>query len=223
MNSLAGRSNHGAQNMKRHSALAPIGILCCGLLFSAGASASGIAQLRAFVADTKSARASFAQTVESRSGRRPQLSSGSFLFERPGKFRWTYQKPYAQLIVGDGEKLWIYDQDLNQVTVKKLGQALGESPAALLAGDNVMEKNFVLKDQGSEAGLEWVEATPKAKEGSFEWVRLGFKDQLPQVMQVKDSFGQTTTLHFSEFERNPKLNPSLFRFVPPKGADVVGE
>ena len=208
--------------MNRLSGLAAL-LMLCGQLFSAGAFASGVAQLRAFVADTKSARADFAQTVESRSGRRPQRSSGSFLFERPGKFRWTYQKPYAQLIVGDGDKLWIYDQDLNQVTVKKLGQALGDSPAALLAGDNVMEKNFVLKDQSSEAGLEWVEATPRAKEGSFEWVRLGFKDELPLVMQVKDSFGQTTTLRFSRFERNPRLDPGLFRFVPPKGADVVGE
>lgn len=195
----------------------------CGQLFAVPVFASGIAQLKAFVADTKSARANFAQTVESRSGRKPQLSSGSFLFARPGKFRWSYQKPYAQLIVGDGDKLWIYDQDLNQVTVKKLGQALGESPAALLAGDNVMEKNFVLKDVGSDQGLEWVEATPKAKESSFERVRLGFKDDLPRMMEVKDSFGQTTLLRFSQFERNPRLDPGLFRFVPPKGADVVGE
>lgn len=197
--------------------------LCCGQLLAVPAFASGIAQLKAFVADTKSASADFAQTVESRSGRKPQLSAGSFQFQRPGKFRWTYQKPYAQLIVGDGDKLWIYDQDLNQVTVKKLGQALGESPAALLAGNDVMEKNFVLKEAGSQDGLEWVEATPKAKQGSFESVRLGFKDDLPQMMEVKDSFGQTTLLHFSAFERNPKFNPGLFRFVPPKGADVVGE
>ena len=200
-----------------------IAAACAGLLFSVSAFASGIDQLKAFVADTHSASADFSQTVESRSGRKPQLSAGSFQFERPGKFRWTYQKPYAQLIVGDGDKLWIYDQDLNQVTVKKLGQALGESPAALLAGNDVMEKNFVLKEAGSQDGLEWVEATPKSKQGSFESVRLGFKDDLPQMMEVKDSFGQTTLLHFSRFERNPSLVPGLFRFVPPKGADVVGE
>ena len=208
--------------MKRISGWLALPMLCLPL-FAARAHATGIDQLKAFVADTRRARADFSQTVASRSGRKPQLSSGSFLFSRPGRFRWSYERPYAQLIVGDGVRLWVYDQDLNHVTVKKLGQALGASPAALLAGDDVMEKNFVLKDEDSQDGLEWVAATPKAKEGSFELVRLGFKDDLPRVMVVKDSFGQTTVLNFSRFERNPKLDPGLFRFVPPKGADVVGE
>ena len=201
------------------------GFICllCGALMPLAAYASGTEQLKAFVADTRSARADFAQTVVSKSGRRPQQSLGRFSFARPGKFRWTYDKPYYQLIVGDGEKLWVYDRDLNQVTVKKLGQALGESPAALLSGDNAMERNFLLADGGGSDGLEWVEATPKAKGGSFERVRLGFKDDLPRVMEVVDNFGQTTTLLFSHFERNPALPPGLFRFVPPKGADVVGE
>lgn len=202
-------------------------VFLCGFLalcaLCGEAIASGTDQLKAFVANTHSARASFAQTLVSRSGRKPQQSLGSFMFARPGKFRWSYEKPYYQLIVGDGEKLWVYDKDLNQVSVKKLGQALGSSPAALLAGDNAMEKNFLLKDGGSNEGLEWVEATPKEKEGSFELVRLGFKDDLPRVMEVKDNFGQTTTLIFSQFERNPVLPPGVFRFVPPKGADVVGE
>lgn len=195
------------------------------LLFFCGgeALASGTAQLQAFVADTRSARASFSQTVVGKSGRKPQQSLGNFMFSRPGKFRWSYEKPYYQLIVGDGEKLWVYDKDLNQVSVKKLGSALGSSPAALLAGDNAMEKNFILKDAGSNEGLEWVEATPKEKEGSFERVRFGFKDDLPRIMEVHDNFGQTTTLTFSQFERNPVLAPGVFRFVPPKGADVVGE
>jgi len=195
----------------------------CGALLPFAAYASGTEQLKAFVANTHSARAGFSQSVVSKSGRKPQQSQGSFLFERPGKFRWSYDKPYAQLIVGDGDKLWIYDKDLNQVSVKKLGQALGSSPAALLAGDNAMEKNFVLSDAGGNDGLEWVEAKPRAQEGSFESVRLGFKDNLPRVMEVKDNFGQTTTLSFLKFERNPRLSPELFRFVPPKGADVVGE
>ena len=185
--------------------------------------ASGIDQLRAFVDETLSARASFSQSVASKSGRKPQLTQGSFVFARPGKFRWSYEKPYPQLIVGDGEKLWVYDQELNQVSVKKLGQALGSSPAALLAGDNVMEKNFLLSDIGSRDGLDWVEARPKGQESSFESVRLGFREDLPRVMEVKDNFGQTTTLTFSRFERNPALNAELFHFVPPRGADVVGE
>ncbi len=203
-------------NMKNH-------FLCVLCFFCAEAIASGTDQLKAFVADTHSARAGFSQTVVGKSGRKPQQSLGNFMFSRPGKFRWTYVKPYSQLIVGDGEKLWVYDQDMNQVSVKKLGSALGSSPAALLAGDNAMEKNFFLKDGGSTDGLEWVEATPKEKEGSFERVRLGFKENLPRVMEVHDNFGQTTTLTFSQFERNPVLATGVFRFVPPKGADVVGE
>jgi len=198
-------------------------LLCALFVFSVDAIASGTDQLKAFVANTHSARAGFTQVVVGKSGRKAQQSAGSFMFARPGKFRWSYDKPYYQLIVGDGEKLWVYDKDLNQVSVKKLGLALGSSPAALLAGDNAMEKNFVLKDGGNDDGLEWVEATPKEKEGSFERVRLGFKDDLPRVMEVKDNFAQTTTLTFSQFERNPALAPGVFRFVPPKGADVVGE
>lgn len=214
---------YGLHDMSKDRNFRRILGLFCGTLFSFAALASGTGQLKAFVENTRSARAIFSQTVVSKSGRKPQLSQGAFVFARPGKFRWSYEKPYAQLIVGDGEKLWIYDQDLNQVSVKKLGQALGSSPAALLAGDNAMEKNFVLTDAGSDDGLEWVEAKPKSQESSFVGVRLGFRDDLPQVMEVKDNFGQTTTLRFSRFERNPRLSPELFRFVPPKGADVIGE
>lgn len=202
----------------------PLSAVCCALLFSGAAQASGTAELKAFVADTHSARADFTQTVFGKSGVRPQRSAGSLAFARPGKFRWIYERPYYQLIVGDGEKIWVYDRDLQQVTVRNLGQALGDSPAALLSGDNkALEQHFVLADAGSADGLEWVEATPKVKEGSFKRVRLGLKDDLPRVMEVVDDFGRTTTLAFSHFERNPALPSGLFRFVPPKGADVIGE
>lgn len=185
--------------------------------------ASGPTQFKAFIAETHSARANFTQSVLAKSGRKPQVSQGTLAFSRPGKFRWTYDKPYYQLIVGDGEKLWIHDKDLNQVSVKKLGKALGSSPAALLAGDNELEKNFVLKDAGNGGGFEMVDATPKAQDSSFARVRIGFSDNLPRFMEVHDNFGQTTTLIFTQFERNPSLPSSLFHFAPPKGADVVGE
>ena len=213
---------HQTKNSLRSSFLA----LCVSGLLSVpcGASlASGTDQFRAFIADTHSARASFTQSVVAKSGRKPQLSQGTFAFSRPGKFRWTYDQPYYQLIVGDGEKLWVYDKDLNQVSVKKLGQALGSSPAALLAGDAALEKHFVIKDAGSGDGLELVDATPSAQDSSFERVRIGFRGNLPQLMEVHDNFGQTTTLRFSRFEPNPPLPVGLFRFVPPKGADIVGE
>ena len=159
----------------------------------------------------------------SKSGRKPQQASGTFAFSRPGKFRWVYEKPYAQLLVGDGSKLWAFDQELNQVTTKKLGQALGNTPAAILAGDNSLDKNFVLKDAGDADGLEWVEATPKSDDSSFERIRMGFAGGQLKAMVLHDNFGQTTALQFGQIERNPSLDAGLFRFVPPKGADVVGE
>jgi outer membrane lipoprotein carrier protein len=185
--------------------------------------AAGIEQLRTFVANTRSAKADFTQTVTAKSGRKPQTSSGTFAFSRPGKFRWVYDKPYYQLLVSDGEKLWIHDRDLNQVTVKRVGSALGSSPAALLAGDNAFEKNFSVKSAGSAEGLEWIEATPNQPDGSFELVRIGFRDNLPRAMELKDSFGQTTQLAFSALQANPALDAGLFRFTAPPGADVVSE
>jgi outer membrane lipoprotein carrier protein len=194
------------------------------LLFAAGSvHADGLAQLKQFMDGTRTARGSFTQQVFSKSGRKPQPASGTFAFSRPGKFRWTYEKPYAQLLIGDGSKLWAYDQELNQVTTKKLGQALGSTPAAILAGDNSLDKNFVLKDAGSADGLEWIEATPKADDSSFERIRMGFSGGQLKAMLLNDNFGQTTSLLFGQIERNPSLDAGLFRFTPPKGADVVGE
>ncbi len=189
--------------------------------FSAQADAQ--TRLEAFIQGTKGLKAQFTQTVMDKTGRKTQESTGNLFFSRPGKFRWVYQKPYSQLIVGDGKKLWIYDEDLDQVTVRKLDRALGDSPAALLAGDNDISKLFNLKEAAAKDGLEWLEATPKSKEGSFEKVRMGFKGDDLQAMELKDNFGQTTLLRFSNLERNPALGASLFRFTPPKGADILGD
>lgn len=203
--------------------LSRVGLLCALCVLCGQSFASGSDQFRAFIAGTQSARASFTQSVLAKSGRKPQLSQGTFAFSRPGKFRWIYDQPYYQLIVSDGDRLWIYDRDLNQVSLKKLGQALGSSPAALLAGDAALEKHFVIKDAGSGEGLEMVDATPRGQDSSFERVRIGFRDNLPQLMEVRDNFGQITTLLFTRFERNPALPAGLFHFVPPKGADIIGE
>lgn len=192
---------------------------------AAGASlaeATGLEQLQAFHASTKTGNVAFRQVV---AGKGPGLreSTGTFAFQRPGKFRWTYQTPYEQLIVGDGEKLWIYDRDLNQVIVRTLDRALGSSPAALLAGDAALERSFELSDAGKAGGLEYVDAKPRSADTGFEHVRIGFADNLPRTMELKDAFGNVTTLTFSGFERNLPLDAARFRFVPPKGADVVGE
>lgn len=193
------------------------------LALTSPAFADAKTRLEAFVDSTKGLKANFTQSVVDRAGRKTSESSGNLFFSRPGKFRWVYQKPYAQLIVGDGQKIWIHDEDLDQVTVRKLDQALGDSPAALLAGDNNIEKLFTLKDAGSKDGIEWLEATPKSKEGSFEKIRMGFKGDDLQMMELKDNFGQTTLLRFSNLQRNPTMGTSLFRFSPPKGADVIGD
>jgi outer membrane lipoprotein carrier protein len=127
------------------------------------------------------------------------------MFSRPGKFRWTYDKPYYQLIVGDGERLWVYDRDLNQVSTKKLSAALGASPAALLAGDNALDKNFDLKEGGTADGIEWVDAQPKNQDAGFQFLRIGFVGEALRSMELTDSFGQVTTIAFEKFERNPQL------------------
>jgi outer membrane lipoprotein carrier protein len=198
-------------------------LLAALLAFSSAAMADSIDALKAFVADTKTARASFTQAVLDKSGKVRQQSSGTMAFARPGKFRWVYQKPFEQVIVGDGSKIWLYDADLQQVTIKQLGQALGSSPAALLAGSKDIDKFYTLKDVGSRDGLEWLEATPKDKESTFTGVRMGFAQNTLAAMEIKDNFGQTTVLKFAGLERNPSLPASEFRFTPPKGVDVISD
>ena len=193
------------------------------LAFAPAAHAGGIEQLHAYLAGAKSGKATFRQQVVGRSRAAVKESSGTFTYMRPGKFRWAYEKPFEQLIVGDGSKLWIFDRDLNQVIVRKLDLALGSSPAALLAGDNALEKHFDVSDGGSAEGLELIDARPKSVESGFEKVRIGFRDNLPRMMELTDTFGNVTTLTFATFERNPQLDAAQFAFVPPKGADVVGE
>ena len=201
---------------------AVVAAMALAIAFASAAAGSGIDQLRAFVDGARTGKATFRQVVAGKSGRVPQASSGTFAFARPGKFRWSYDKPYAQLLVGDGDKLWIYDRDLNQVIIKKLDRALGATPASLLAGSNAFETNFVLIDGGNTDGIEFVEAEPKSPDTGFDHIRIGFKENLPRTMELHDSFGQLTQLTFDTFERNPAIDPALFRFSPPPGADVIG-
>jgi len=187
------------------------------------AQAGGVDRLKAFIAEAKTAEADFTQTVVDKSGRVSQQASGRMAFSRPGKFRWDYAKPYEQVIVGDGARLWLYDTDLDQVTVKPLGEVIAGTPAALLAGDTAIGKYFNLKDAGENGGLEWLEATPKNRDTTFERIRMGFKgDDLAQ-MELFDFFGQRTTLKLSRFVRNPSIPASRFKFTPPKGADIIGD
>jgi len=191
--------------------------LICTQVYAAGS----IEKLQAFVAQTHSARATFTQQVTDKSGKTTQSSSGKLAFARPGKFRWEYQKPYEQLIVGDGQKLWVYDKELAQVTVKRLEGALGSSPAALLAGSNDIEEYYNVNAKGVSRGLDWLEAYPKEQDSMFQKVRMGFKGNMLDTMELYDQLGQITLIRFGRIERNPKLAPDSFTFAPPKGVDVI--
>jgi outer membrane lipoprotein carrier protein len=190
------------------------------------AQAAALEQFKSFVLSTRTARGEFTQRLVKAEGdsgamRLSNASSGSFQFARPGKFIWTYQKPYEQMLQADGDKLYIYDKDLNQVTIRSLGNAIGSSPAAILFGSNDLEKNFTLSESGARDGIEWLQAIPKAKDTNFEKIGIGLKDGMPVAMELRDSFGQVSVLTFTKFEKNPSQSPNQFRFAIPKGADVL--
>ena len=187
---------------------------------SFAAHADSVDTLRDFVREVKTGRANFTQTVTSPDGVKKKNSSGSFEFSRPNRFRFNYAKPFEQVIVGDGQKVWIYDADLNQVSSRKMTQALGETPAALLAGGS-MEKDFTLAAQPSKDGLDWVLATPKTKDGPFQSVRVGFKAKDLAAIEITDSFGQHSLLVFNQMTPNAAIPAESFKFVVPKGADVI--
>jgi chaperone LolA len=190
-------------------------------LGAASAFAGGLDDFLAFNAATRTAAARFEQQVFDRAGKVVERATGTFAFARPGKFRWTYEKPHKQVLVGDGQKLWIHDPDLNQVTVKRIGEAISSTPAALLAGRDDITRLFTLRDAGSAEGLNWVEATPKAQDTGFERVRLGLAGKSLAAMELHDQLGGRTLLRFSELKANAAVSPDTFTFVPPKGADVI--
>ena len=201
-------------------------VVALACLFAANAHAAALDQLRSFLTQTQSARGEFTQRISQkttpRPGAKPQpVASGQFVFQRPGRFRWTYEKPYEQVIVADGQRLTMFDKDLNQVTIKKLQSSLPSSPASILFGSNEFEKEFEISDGGVRDGLEWVVAKPRAKDTTFERIEIGFRDGLPAAMLLADGFGQQTQLTFSKVDRNPKLDAETFRFAVPKGADVL--
>ena len=197
-------------------------ILAASLLMFAAtvAHADAVDTLREFVRDVKTGRAAFTQTVTSPDGVKKKASSGHFEFSRPNRFRFAYQKPFEQTIVADGQKVWIYDADLNQASSRKFSQALGATPAALLAGGS-LDKDFDLAALPSKDGLDWAEATPKAKDGTFKSVRIGFRGKLPASVEVVDAFGQRSLLQFSQFVANEPIGSEAFVFTVPKGADVI--
>jgi outer membrane lipoprotein carrier protein len=190
---------------------------------AASAGAGAVDQLREFVRDVKSGQASFTQTVTSSDGARRKISSGQFEFQRPNRFRFAYTKPYEQLVVSDGQKVWIYDADLNQANSRPFARALGATPAALLAGGS-LEADFVLADEARRDGIDWARATPKAKDAPFQSIRVGFRGRELAAVEITDAFGQRSLLEFGPFATaaaGAAIAPERFRFVPPPGADVI--
>jgi outer membrane lipoprotein carrier protein len=187
---------------------------------AAAAHADAVDTLREFVRDVKSGKAAFTQTVTAPDGVKKKNSSGTFEFARPNRFRFAYAKPVNQLIVADGQKVWIYDADLNQASSRKLTQALGATPAALLAGGS-LDKDFELAPLPDKDGLSWVQATPKAKDSAFQAVRVGFKAKDLAAIEITDGFGQRSLLQFNQFAANVPVPAEHFKFTVPKGADVI--
>lgn len=184
------------------------------------ARADAVAALHSFVHDVKSGRAGYTQVVTSPDGAKKKTSSGTFEFLRPNRFRFDYSKPFEQQIVADGQKVWLYDVDLAQVTVRSFDQALGNTPASILAGGSI-ERDFTLKAEADQGGLQWVQALPKVAEGSIRSLRVGFKGQDLAVLEIVDGFGQRSRLDFSRFEANAAVAPGRFQFKAPAGVDVL--
>lgn len=196
-------------------------LAAAGLLMAAmAARADAVDTLREFVRDVKSGKAAFSQVVTSPDGKKKKTSSGDFEFQRPNRFRFAYMKPFEQAIVADGQKVWIYDNDLNQASSRKMSDAIGATPAALLAGGS-LEKDFSLKAQADRDGLSWVQALPKAKDGQFQSIQIGFRGKQLAAVEIVDSFGQRSALAFSDLQANVTIDPERFRFTPPPGADVL--
>lgn len=194
-------------------------LLCVAL--AAPAHAAAITQLKQFVGSTKTLSASFNQTVSSKG--KQETASGVMELQRPGKLRWAYSKPFEQLIVGDGSTLWIYDKELAQITKRKQAGALGSSPAALLAGSNAIERDYLLREMGRQGEVEWLAASPKKADNTFESIKMGFSNNQLVEMELGDSFGNLTRIRFSDIKKNPPLPAANFNFTPPKGVDVVSE
>jgi outer membrane lipoprotein carrier protein len=206
-----------ARRQAKRRALIACALVCAGVTVHADA----VDTLRQFARDVNSGRASFAQTVTSPDGVKKKSSAGRFEFARPDRFRFVYLKPFEQQIVADGQKVWLYDVDLNQVTVRAMTQALGATPAALLAGSN-LDQDFELSALPARDGLEWAQARPRVKEGAtFATLRVGFKGKTLDTLEIDDAFGQRSTLRFADFASNLKLADDAFRFTPPKGVDVI--
>ncbi len=182
-----------------------------------------VKQLKAFLSSAKSITANFKQVLINEAGDPFQSSTGLFYLQRPGKFRWDYTKPFQQQIISTSGKVWFYDTDLEQVTIKKLDESVGSTPALLLSGDVPLENNYTIEQQGSEGSMIWVKLVPKGQDSTFKYVLIGLEKGVLSGMQLNDNFGQLTRIYFSNLKVNAPIESNLFEFNAPKGVDVFSE
>jgi outer membrane lipoprotein carrier protein len=206
-------------------------VLACAALNIAPARAAdavvsvddGYKKLDAFMQGLTGLEAEFRQTLRDSQGRIVEASTGTLAIRRPDRFRWDYREPHSQVIVADGQRLWLYDTDLQQVTVRRLDQTLAGTPAMLLSGQGDLRSGFEVERVETKDGLTWIALTPKRSDTDFRRVRLGVRGDVLAYMELEDKLGQTTLLEFNHFIRNPKIDAARFVFTPPPGADVIGD
>jgi len=190
---------------------------------SAYAEDKPVRQLKAFLKNTKSLTADFKQVLINEQGNPVQTSHGLFYLQRPGKFRWDYLRPFQQQIISTAGKVWFYDTDLEQVTIKKLDESVGSTPALLLSGEISLEDNFTMEQQGVDGDLMWVKLVPKNPESTFKYVLMGLDNESLGGMELSDNFGQLTRIYFSNVVLNPPLKQTLFEFKAPEGVDIFSD
>ena len=194
--------------------------LCC---VAADAADDGLQRVEHFLGNLQTLQAEFRQTLTDGKGQVADQSSGTLVIRRPNRFRWDYREPHPQQIVADGTRIWLYDPDLEQVTVRKLDVSLSATPAMLLSGEGKLADNFIVTESSQDAAAQWVMMEPKRADTDFKWVRLGFSGDNIKYMQLADKLGQITTLEFTNVQRNASVDPSQFVFTVPAGADVIGD
>ncbi len=194
------------------------------LLFVTAAHAGeGQVRLDRFLSGLDTMQADFIQTVTNARGERKEETRGKLWLSRPGRFRLHYKNPYEQLYVADGKNLWLYDRDLEQVTVKQQSESLGSTPAMLLSSTAPLSDNFTIKEEGKHEGFQWLLLKPKAAESNFDYLRLALEGDVLRAMEMVDGFGNTTRLYLTTVVRNPGVEQKQFQFTPPAGVDVIGE
>lgn len=196
--------------------------LILAILFTSVLSyADGIADLKTFIAQSRALSANFTQQIIDYNGKKIQTSTGTLYIKRPGKFHWHYQTPYFSEMIGDGQTVWLYDPELQQVTIKKMRDAIDHSPAALLAGNNHFEKNYTVKNLPNRNKTVWLQAIPKSADNHFQEIRIGLQNKCIESLELVDQLGQTTTITFEEVVLNPSIPSSKFIFVSPPGVDII--